>query len=122
MSDVLIMGMKIPKSCYNCTYLHWSNFWQVYVCCAVLWEGASVLINGNEVKSDIIIRSGRGDNCPLVEVPEHGRLIDADALLGQYNGNIFTAKTDYAEGLRDIIADVKNAPTIIPAVKENGNA
>lgn len=51
-------------------------------------------------------------------IEPHGRLIDADALLSQYKGNIWTAKTDYAEGLRDVANDIKQAPTIIEAEEE----
>lgn len=40
------------------------------------------------------------------------RLIDADALLSQYHGNILTAQIDYAQGARDIIDDIRNAPTV----------
>lgn len=50
-----------------------------------------------------------------VSVPPHGRLIDADSLLSQFKGNIWTAQTDYAEGLRDVANDIKQAPTIIEA-------
>jgi len=47
------------------------------------------------------------------------RLIDADELLCKYTGNILTAQTDYAEGMRNIIDDIKNAPTVNapPAVR-----
>ena len=38
------------------------------------------------------------------------RYIDADKLIETYKGNILTAQTDYAEGCRDIIEDIKNAP------------
>ena len=40
------------------------------------------------------------------------RPIDADAILNVYVGNILTAQTDYAEGIRDVLHDIKNAPTI----------
>lgn len=50
----------------------------------------------------------------LPSIP-HGRLIDADELLSQYKGNIWTAQTDYAEGLRDVANDIKQAPTVIEA-------
>lgn len=48
--------------------------------------------------------------CPLVPVPEHGRLIDADALM---------ANAEY-KGRYDILTayDVVAAPTIIPEDKE----
>lgn len=39
-------------------------------------------------------------------------LIDRQALLEQYGGNLFTAQIDYAQGCRDIIEDIKNAPTV----------
>lgn len=55
----------------------------------------------------------------VVEIPTpHGRLIDADAVLSQYNGFIQTAQCDYAEGLRDAAEDIKTAPTIIEAEEE----
>ena len=40
------------------------------------------------------------------------KLIDADALLRNYTGNILTAQTDYAQGARDIMDDIRNAPTV----------
>ena len=40
------------------------------------------------------------------------RYIDADALIAQYKGDVLTAQVDYAEGVRDVIEDVKNAPSI----------
>ena len=40
------------------------------------------------------------------------RLIDADALIAQYKGDVLTAQVDYAEGVRDVIEDIKNAPSI----------
>lgn len=47
------------------------------------------------------------------------RLIDADALLGNYKVNILTAQTDYAQGARDIMDDIRNAPTVdaVPVVR-----
>lgn len=49
------------------------------------------------------------------------RYIDADALLNKYKGNILTAQTDYAQGVRDIIDDIINAPTVdaVPVVRCN---
>ena len=36
--------------------------------------------------------------------------INRDEFLAQYTGNILTAKVDYAEGMRDVIQDIKDAP------------
>ncbi len=40
------------------------------------------------------------------------RLIDANALISQYPKNVFTAQIDYAQGMRDVIDDIQNAPTV----------
>lgn len=44
--------------------------------------------------------------------------INRDEFLAQYTGNILTAKVDYAEGMRDVIQDIKNAPVadVVPVV------
>lgn len=57
MSDILIKNMKMPRSCYQCFYFA---------------SGCSCNKH----------RTGRPQDCPLVEVATpHGRLIDAGALL-----------------------------------------
>ena len=93
--SILIKGMEMPKY----------GEWRI------------VKINPNgEVDRSI----GFGDwalikGLEAIEIPSHGDLIDRDELLSQYGGPIWTAETDYAEGLRDVVADIKNAPTIIEA-------
>ena len=62
--DVLVKGMKMPSSCGNCKcnildILGWRY------CC----------IRGAEIENN----PTRPEWCPLVEVPPHGRLIDADS-------------------------------------------
>ena len=97
--SVLIKGMDIPTCCADCD-LH-NPFSKAPYCRRLL---------------RVIPLEGRLENCPLVKVPTpHGRLIDADIVLSQYNGSILTAQCDYAEGLRDAVEDIKNAPTIIEA-------
>jgi hypothetical protein len=60
--------------------------------------------------------------CPLVPVPPHGRLIDADALkdVQQADADFFKGSSDYGEKCRydeaiNAVANIVNAPTIIPA-------
>ena len=59
--SILIKGMKMPHNCLYCPL--------------------SVL-NGErlfcEITNDEVLRSKIAQGCPLVEVPPHGRLIDAD--------------------------------------------
>lgn len=51
------------------------------------------------------------------------RLIDADALLSKYvsnkyKDNILIARTDYAQGARDIIDDIIDAPTVEQTIEK----
>jgi len=99
--SILIKGMEMPKNCFDCPL-----FDDVYT------DGLGVPLDyyqaSGETKKD----------CPLVPVPPHGRLIDADALtfsririahedgvIGGYNAVVMSCA-------------IKDAPTIIPADPE----
>lgn len=56
---------------------------------------------------------GKPNDCPLVEVKSHGRLIDADVL-----SQMFDSDESFGAAMLDIIADT---PTIIEAEKEDAN-
>lgn len=101
--SILIKDKALPKTCEECLFY------------GIDAESVCFL-----EKCYVIRRVGQDKPswCPLVSVPPHGRLIDADALLSQYTGYFWTAKTDYAEGLRDVANDIKQAPTIIEAEEE----
>ena len=64
--SVLIKGMKIPQSCYDCDMLELSG---------VVGCGHAYATNNSEW--------GRALNCPLIELPDHGDLIDRDELIGE---------------------------------------
>ena len=93
----------------------------------------SILIKGKEIptKDELLVLNIYPDGkvtyhldlecnriATAVPLPPHGRLIDADALLSQYKGNIWTAQTDYADGFRDVAKDIADAPTIIEAEED----
>ena len=59
----------------------------------------------------------RLDNCPLIPVPEHGKLIDADTL-GMTDFEIVMCNGDYKELAKMILEKIENAPTVIPASEE----
>ena len=54
----------------------------------------------------------RPDDCPLVHVPEHGRLVDADRLLSERMKRMYYHLPNGDTAIP--IIDVENAPTIIP--------
>lgn len=69
--SILIKGMEMPENCFDCA---WS--------CKIDPKTLLCRISGeyfDKTLSNLI--DGRDKNCPLIEVPPHGRLIDADALI-----------------------------------------
>lgn len=82
MSGIYIKGMEMPTSCHECVAGYGG-------CCYVAPAEAD----------GICPDQGRAYFCPLVPVPEHGDLIDRDALP--------TSRVEWE--------DIVNAPTIIPA-------
>ena len=79
MADLLIKGMEIPKRCTGCFHSK----------CLLFFEHTDP-------------NNSRHPNCPLIKLPPHGRLIDADALRMKY---------EYGENRK--ILD--KAPTVLEA-------
>lgn len=93
MSDLLIRGMEMPTTCGKCKIKNAieCNRWKL-------------------VRSVVL---DRHRDCPLIPVPPHGRLIDADALDADLERqDMHTGEWD-AVGFS--IEEIENAPTIIPA-------
>jgi len=95
--SVLIKGMQMPTSCNVCMF-------DVYGLC---------LINKNIEAEDELTHS-----CPLVPVPKHGRLIDADALHDQMIDYVADGYANDADDYEAYYDMVKDAPTIIEAEGE----
>lgn len=100
--SVYIKGMNLPIDCPYCPLAHW-NFKNEFMGCEIAKKHFST----EELYAD-----GRPEFCPLIHVPEHGRLIDADALM-MHKGNCYDADGHllHAVGTGNIMC----APTIIPA-------
>lgn len=88
--SILIKGMEMPKSCGYCPLRNEARYGDE------CYLGASL----TEYQK-------RPDDCPLVPVPPHGRLIEADRLKEVFHRNV--ASGEAFDQLIDI------APTIIPA-------
>ena len=94
--SVYIRGMEMPKSCYDCRFR----------------DGVWCRAYPGRVVQDAYKSHTRDDDCPLIPVPDHGRLIDADALVlnaWYTNGGLKTLANSIP------IERVTTAPTIIPA-------
>jgi hypothetical protein len=99
MPDILIRGMEMPRTCNDCL-----------ICCehSMLYKA---------------ITDRRSPNCPLVELPEHGDLKDADyirnKLCEMYKSD--TLENDHFYGnaaLDNVLYTMNNAPVIVPASEE----
>ena len=114
--SVLIQGMVMPKDCYECQY-------------GVDVDIGVGVARGCELLKDFSpISDERHEDCPLIEIPPHGRLIDADALIADIKAELVELTLNGMKGtpmwtndLRSMLERLEDediAPTIIPADKE----
>lgn len=109
---VYIPNMEMPKNCDECRIMTYEDT----NCISVheLFCGCPIVFRAHPQHEE-----RRPDYCPLIEVPKHGRLIDADALkvddgwLDNRDGTQTHIQFVYANG-------IINAPTIIEAEGEDG--
>lgn len=98
--SVIIKGMKMPRDCEECAIKSWDM--EDYVC---PFSGVSTLCISRQA------------NCPLIEIPPHGRLIDADALETHHGWYAPDKERNVVQThIQFLYAnDVINAPTVIEA-------
>ena len=98
--SILIRDMKMPKSCYVCP----ANYDSIE--CS--------LVHGIELRGkdgEFLYIAERHADCPLIELPPHGRLVDAGKLTYLMGMDEHFSPLE-AMYLMELIADT---PTIIPA-------
>ena len=106
MAGIYIPNMQMPKTCYDdcpCQGIHWYN---------PLNESTKPMTGK------------RLDNCPLIPVPVHGRLVEADAVEEQIDEWIdAVGYATIGKGLSyygELLGCIEDAPTIIPADGKDG--
>ena len=109
MADIVIRGMEMPKTCVQCDLKTYDP--------EKIWNDNGVERIGVWVckrTREIIWNTQRGEECPLVPLPEkHGRLIDADALESIIGG--FSLNWEYGQGVSDCWDALISAQTILEA-------
>jgi len=92
--SVLIRGMKMPETCSDCE----------------LYQYGFCMVTRNVCDKAL---AQRRDDCPLVEVPPHGRLVDGDVLMTE----VMDSDLDHLQrdDWKEVIQIVADAPTIIEA-------
>lgn len=110
MSGIYIPGMEIPQNCSACL-----------ACKAQLVRNDDGIVSGVAYACALTCKTTDGsklEDCSLIPVPDHGRLIDADAL-EKWFVEWYDLKADLSIlHFLDILKDEIVAPTIIPADKE----
>ena len=97
--SVLIHGMEMPTSCMTCLFQNpYMGGW-----CSLLNDNSNAY--------------SRRRDCPLIPVPKHGRLIDADALADSFEPSDFW-NSDAEDNCFAAVRIVHSAPTIIPAEED----
>ena len=95
MSGIYIPHMQMPRKCIRCPFA-------IFGLCAA---------NNDKDIEKICADAEKDSDCPLIPVPDHGRLIDADVLVEEcMKEDGFIAEM--------LFRKVSNTPTIIPADKE----
>lgn len=97
--SIMIKGMEMPDSCYDCRMRTDS-----YFCSAMPKEFCGYT---DDIK--------RPDWCPLIELPPHGRLIDADKLLTDRMKSKYYHLPNGDTAIP--IIDIEHAPTVLEAEK-----
>ena len=105
MSGVYIKGMDMPKTCFDCPFMY----------------GRIYCRANNKIEfsdSEYTELKGHYDGCPLAPVPDHGRLVDADAAERHLIKMQAAQSNLVARGVRKSRAVLRDLPTIIPASEE----
>ncbi len=98
--SVLIKGMEMPNRCLDCPLMISRDNDECIVQSEVANEIAKTW---EDLKA----------NCPLVEIPPHGRMVDADVLMTE----VMDRDLDHLQrdDWKEVIQIVEDAPTIIEA-------
>ena len=108
--SILIRGMEMPKNCYQCRMVD---------SCQYLWKPYD-LDDYSDLQNMVEEGFTRADNCPLAEVPPHGRLIDETDVINHFvelandpwNQNVCTS---WSNAFAEAAGDICDMPTIIEA-------
>ena len=112
--SILIPGMEMPKGCATCPYC--DRAWNKPKCKAKS-------VQGRFMEQRLNLDRTRQKWCPLIPVPPHGRLIDAD-VADDYAYDELAISPGYRtpyEASRNMQKIYLAMPTIIPAEEGEGD-
>ena len=97
--NLYISGMELPESCDKC-FIGAPDSECIYT----TWYCP---ITEEEISENCLSHK-RSERCPLISVPDHGRLIDADVLRSKCNDPYWCVW----------MSDIDDSPSVIPADKD----
>lgn len=101
--SILIKGMEMPTHCIDCPFM-------------VSRDNDDCILQSDEANENFENWEQMKAGCPLIHVPDHGRLIDADALTAKFKGmglgEHSLIERLFADG---VYVMIDYAPTVIPA-------
>lgn len=101
--SILIKGMEMPKTCEECCLESFCDLWIE----AIKMSGVELKVGA---KATI-----RHPDCPLVPVPNHGRLKDYDQIMNEYNEWFSKAESrEYEDMFYALCRAISDSRTIIP--------
>ena len=117
--SILIKGVEMPKSCWDCPMKMNCDDCEGWECVCVPLQ-IPIGYWGD------LLTDKRRDDCPLVTVPKHGRLIDGDYLKHTHCAECTLYPDKCLEKTADgcdwvSIIHLRMCPTIIPSDKEDGD-
>ena len=101
MADIYIKNIDVPSDCDECR--------KIIGCCDNMPDRTVWCRLAKDYIGD------KNTTCPLVSVPPHGRLIDADALREDWLEN---GENEYVYDTNAFLDSLDTAPTIIPVSEE----
>lgn len=112
MAGLYVPNMELPDTCFKCRFMFARRH-----CLLNTKIDFYSYENYDELEK-------RVDDCPLVYVPDHGRLIEADALIERLKPVETVLYRDAIGTWHDIwdeeCAEIAEMPTIVPADKKGG--
>ena len=124
--SVIIKGMKKPSACDQCPFFNFEE--DEFSGLINVWCDLDTFsfkdIDFKALYSKFPFSNIQDKNCPLIAVPPHGRLIDADKLVNyQMRGAIKYANGVPATGFENLvvlpISSLSEIPTVLEADYEN---
>jgi len=102
---IYLPNMEMPTKCSECLFAKLSPTGESLICNYML---------------SIVSWDERPFDCPLIEVPPHGRLIDEEAVIDHFvslSNNEWNQRvcTSWADAFAEAASDICDIPTIIEA-------